>query len=72
MFIIRTCSIILKKDIKVIQKKSLDYVPSVAEASKALKMAIRKLIVERKQKDSFLVVWRNGKVVRVPAKKLKS
>jgi hypothetical protein len=56
----------------MIQKKSLGYVPSVADASKALKTAIRKLIVERKQKDSFLVVWRNGKVVRVSAKKLKS
>ena len=54
------------------KKISADDYPSVAEASKALKSAVRKLIIERKRKNSYLVVWRNGKVVKVPARSLKS
>ena len=56
----------------MIKKISSDDYPSVAEASKALKSAVRKLIIERKRKNSYLVVWRNGKVVKVPARSLKS
>ena len=56
----------------MIRKRSADYLPSVAQASKALKTAIQKLIAERKVKNSFLVVWRNGKAVKIPAKKLKN
>ena len=56
----------------MIKRKSSGHLPSVSEASRAVRMAVRKLIVERKQKNGFLAVWRNGKVLKIPARKLKS
>lgn len=40
------------------------------KAEKALKHAVRDLIKERQKTNDFLVIWKNGKVVRVPARKL--
>ena len=38
---------------------------------KGTKLAIKKLIAERKKTDDYLVVSRNGKVVKVKARSLK-
>ena len=40
------------------------------KAERALKHAIRDLIIERRKKNEKLVIWKNGKVVRISAKKL--
>lgn len=40
------------------------------KADKALKHAIRDLIKARRVTNDSLVIWQNGKVVRVPARKL--
>ncbi len=40
------------------------------KADKALKHAIRDLIKKRRAANDILVIWKNGKVVRIPAKKL--
>lgn len=39
-------------------------------AKKALRKAVAKVILEHRQKNLPLVVWKNGRVVEVPAKKL--
>ncbi|MBE2226758.1 MAG: hypothetical protein IAE93_05430 [Ignavibacteria bacterium] len=38
---------------------------------KGTKLAVKKLIAERKKTDDYLVVSRNGKVVKVKARSLK-
>lgn len=40
------------------------------KADRALKHAVRDLIKERRAKNQKLVIWRNGKVVRISAKKI--
>ena len=55
----------------MIRKRSLEVEVLNAEAEKALKSAIRKLVAARKRQGQSLIIWRNGKVVRVPAKTLK-
>jgi len=40
------------------------------KAEKALKHAIRDLIKARQAANDTLVIWKNGKVVRVSARKL--
>ena len=40
------------------------------KANKALKHAVRDLIKERRANNDKLVVWRDGRVVRVSAKKV--
>ncbi len=47
---------------------SKDSIPLKAE--RALKAAIRDLIKARRKTNDSLIVWKNGKVVRVPARKL--
>ena len=39
-------------------------------ASRALKAAIRGLIKERAREGRSLVIWRNGKVIRVSARRI--
>ena len=39
-------------------------------AEKALKKAVANVIVEHRQKNLPLVVWKNGRVVKIPANKL--
>lgn len=41
-----------------------------SKAKLAMKSAIRKLVKEHKKTGEPLIIWRNGKVVRVPASKL--
>ena len=40
------------------------------KADKALKEAVRDLIKARKITNDTLVIWKNGRVVHVPARKL--
>ena len=39
-------------------------------ATRALKSAVRKLIKQHKKNGEPLIIWRNGRVVKVPAHKL--
>lgn len=39
------------------------------KADKALKHAVRDLIKERRVNDEKIVVWKNGRVIKVPARK---
>lgn len=39
-------------------------------AEKALKQAVANVIVEHRQKNLPLVVWKNGRVVKIPASQL--
>ena len=41
-----------------------------AGANKAIKEAVRDVIEDHKRTGRPLVIWRNGKVVKVPANKL--
>lgn len=38
---------------------------------KGVKLAIDRLIEERAKNDDYLIISRNGKIVKVPAKELK-
>ena len=40
------------------------------KAEKALKKAVRGVIADRKMRGEPLIVWKNGKVVRIPPQKL--
>ena len=40
------------------------------KADRALKRAVRDLIKERRAKNEKIVIWRNGRVVRISAKKV--
>ena len=39
-------------------------------AEKALKKAVANVVVEHRQKNLPLVIWKNGRVVKIPASKL--
>ena len=41
------------------------------KAGKAMRQAVKKVIAERKLRGEPLIVWRDGKVVRIPSNKLK-
>jgi hypothetical protein len=47
---------------------SKESIPSKAE--RALKHAVRDLIKARRATNDTIVIWKNGKVVRVPARKV--
>lgn len=51
------------------QKKSEGEILSEM-AFKALKKAVRGVIADRKMRGEPLIIWRNGKVVKVPASQL--
>ena len=40
------------------------------KAGKAMRSAVKKVIAERKLRAEPLIVWRDGKVVRIPPQKL--
>lgn len=40
------------------------------KAQKAIKKAVRGVIADRKMRGEPLIIWKNGKVVRVPADQL--
>jgi hypothetical protein len=41
------------------------------KAQKAMKKAVQGVIADRKMRGEPLIVWKNGKVVKIPAKDLK-
>lgn len=45
--------------------------PLAIKAEQALKRAVRKVIIEHKQTGDPLVIWHDGKVVHVPANRLR-
>jgi hypothetical protein len=47
---------------------SKESIPNKAE--RALKHAVRDLIKERRKTNDSLVIWKNGRVVRISARKL--
>ena len=40
------------------------------KAGKAIKKAVRGVIADRKMRGEPLIIWKNGKVVKIPAKLL--
>ena len=42
------------------------------QAEKAMREAVQKVVIEHKRLKMPLSVWKDGKVVRVPAKQVKS
>lgn len=40
-----------------------------AQAEKAMKEAVKKLVAQHRKLGTFMSVWQNGKVVRVPVKR---
>ena len=51
-------------------KKSKDE-ELLIKAGKAIRGAVKKVIAERKLRGEPLIVWQDGKVVRIPASKLR-
>ena len=43
-----------------------------SKAEKALRSAVRQVVEEHKRTGQPLVIWRSGKVVRIPANRLSS
>jgi hypothetical protein len=41
------------------------------KAEKAMKKAVQGVIADRKMRGEPLIIWKNGKVVKIPAKDLK-
>ncbi|MBN1870390.1 MAG: hypothetical protein JW847_07450 [Candidatus Omnitrophica bacterium] len=41
------------------------------KAVRAMRQAVKNVILERKRTGQPLIVWKNGKVVRIPASRLK-
>ena len=53
------------------KERSLRKVPAISrKADKALKVAVAKVVEERRRSGDPLVVWQNGKVVKIPASRL--
>ena len=42
----------------------------LAKAVKAMRKAVRNVIAERKLRGQPLIIWRDGKVIKVPASQL--
>ena len=40
------------------------------KAEKAIKKAVRGVIADRKMRGEPLIIWRDGKVIKVPARQL--
>ena len=40
------------------------------KAEKAIKKAVRGVIADRKMRGEPLIIWKNGKVVKIPAHRL--
>ena len=53
-----------KKD----QEQEIEAIQNKAE--KAIKKAVHKAILDHARTNDSMVIWRNGKVVKVPAKQL--
>ena len=53
----------------MMKKKLKQSLPGMAE--KALKEAVKEVVRENKKAGLALVVWKDGKVVKIPSRKLK-
>ena len=51
-------------------KRNRNKTDILSQAERALKSAIRKLIREHKRSGHPVIIWQNGRVVKVPAHKL--
>ena len=40
-------------------------------AVRAMRKAVKNVIADRKMRGTPLIIWRNGKVVKIPARQLK-
>ena len=53
------------------KRKNLKLLKTINQkAEKAIKVAVRKTILDHKRTGDPIAVWKNGKVVWIPAKKL--
>jgi len=52
------------------EKKSPTKSKIIKKAEKALKKAVVQVIEEHRQKNIPLIVWKNGRVVKIPANKI--
>lgn len=43
----------------------------VDKGMQAMRKAVKKVIAERKLRGTPLIIWRDGKVVKIPARQLK-
>jgi hypothetical protein len=50
--------------------KKLEGVVISQKAEKAIKKAVRGVIADRKMQGEPLIIWKNGKVVKVPPQQL--
>ena len=58
----------MKRNIR--RTKDLKYLPLEIKAEMALKEAVAEAIAEHKRRGSPIVIWRDGKVVWVPAEEI--
>jgi hypothetical protein len=49
------------------EEKNLKDIPIGIRAEKALKKAVTDAIADHKRSGNSIVIWRNGKVVKIPA-----
>ena len=52
------------------KKEQKKKVPSAIQAEKALQIAVAEVIEDHKRTGDPLVIWRNGRVAKVPAEEL--
>lgn len=55
---------------EAIMIKKLEGVVISQKAEKAIKKAVRGVIADRKMQGEPLIIWKNGKVVKVPPQQL--
>jgi hypothetical protein len=48
----------------------IKFPPAHKQALKALRAAVRKALIERKRLGISMSIWKDGKVVTIPAKKI--
>lgn len=60
----------MKKSPKAMANKKITDEKLQAGAEKALKEAVREVIEDHRRSGRPVIVWRNGKVVKVPASQL--
>jgi len=52
------------------KKKELSDIPLEIRAEEAMKKAVDRAIADHKRTGDPIVIWRNGKVVKIPAKQI--
>ena len=54
----------------MIKSRSKDNSGLLKKADKALRSAVRKVMAEKKLRGQPAIIWKDGKVVKVPANKI--